>query len=149
MKERYMKVCILIVDDEAEIRDMLSRHFRFNGYDTVTAGSVDEAVGILESRMVQVVISDIMMPGKSGIELLAVIHDNFPMIRVIMITGYVTLENALACMRKGADTCVFKPLGDLEELDEAVRRVYDWHERWQEKLHSLQMMKTGGGEKNQ
>ncbi len=140
-----MKACILIVDDEIEIREMLSRHFKLMGYDTETAGSVDEAVDVLNRKMIQVVISDIMMPGKTGIELLPIIHDNFPMIRVIMITGYVTLENALACMRKGADTCIFKPLGDLEELDEAVKRVYDWHVRWQEKLRSLQRMKTGGG----
>ena len=142
-----MKACILIVDDEAEIRNMLSRHFKFQGYDVETAGTVDEALGVLNRKMIQVVISDIMMPGKTGIELLAMIHDNFPMIRVIMITGYVTLDNALACMRKGADTCIFKPLGDLDELDEAVERVYDWHIRWQEKLHSLQKMKTGGGDK--
>jgi DNA-binding NtrC family response regulator len=143
-----MKACILIVDDEKEIRDMLSRHYKFNGYNTETAGSVDEAVEILTRKMIQIVISDIMMPGKSGIELLAVIHDNFPMIRVIMITGYVTLENALTCMRKGADSFIFKPLGELDELDDAVGRVYDWHMRWQEKLHSLQKMKTGGGGKS-
>jgi DNA-binding NtrC family response regulator len=139
-----MKASILIVDDEQEIRDMLSRHYRFMGYRILTAGSVDEAIAILNSEVVQIVISDIMMPGKSGTELLSVIHDSFPMIRVIMITGFVTLENALACMRKGADTCIFKPLGELEELDEAVERVCGWHSRWKEKLHSLQKMKTGG-----
>jgi DNA-binding NtrC family response regulator len=139
-----MKASILIVDDEQEIRDMLSRHYRFMGYRILTAGSVDEAIAILNGEVVQIVISDIMMPGKSGTELLSVIHDNYPMIRVIMITGFVTLENALACMRKGADTCIFKPLGELEELDDAVERVYSWHLRWKEKLHSLQKMKTGG-----
>jgi DNA-binding NtrC family response regulator len=139
-----MKARILIVDDEKEIRDMLSRHYKFNGYDTETAGSVDDALEILNTKMIQVVVSDIMMPGKTGIDLLKSIHENFPMIRVVMITGYVTLENALACMRKGADTCIFKPLGDLEELDEAVLRSVEWNERWQEKLRSLQRMKSGG-----
>ena len=140
-REIRLKACILIVDDEEDIRKMLSRHYRLSGYDTVTAGSVDEAVVVLATTSIQIVISDILMPKKMGIELLPVLSDSYPMTKAIMITGYVTLDNALACMRNGADTCIFKPLGDMKELDEAVERVYHWHRRWQRKLSELQKAK--------
>jgi len=136
-----LKACILIVDDEDEIRKMLARHFRMAGYETVTAGTVDEAIKILSNTSIQIVISDIMMPEKLGTELLPVLADSYPMIKAIMITGYVTIENALACMRNGADTCIFKPLGDMKELDDAVERLYQWHTRWQQKLSELQKVK--------
>jgi DNA-binding NtrC family response regulator len=57
-----------------------------------------------------------------------------------MITGYMTLENALGCMRHGADTCVFKPLEDLTELEEAVEFAVGRLKRWQDKLRMLQAM---------
>ncbi|MGM0462227.1 MAG: response regulator [Fibrobacterota bacterium] len=133
-----MKYKILIVDDEEEIRNMLSRHFRLKGYAVEKAGSVDDALGYLQSTIVHIVVSDIMMPHKNGTELLTILKNEYPMIKIIMITGYVTLENALNCMKRGADTCIFKPLGDLKELDEALDRATAWHARWQEKLHILQ-----------
>ena len=67
-------------------------------------------------------------------------------IRVIMITGYVTLENALACMRNRAETCVFKPLNDLGELEEAVASALKHLNRWQQKLSELQGMKPAESE---
>ncbi len=136
-----MNATILVIDDEEEIRKMLSRHYRMKKYDVFTAGTVDEGIAILETTPVQIVISDIMMPGKLGTEILPVLNDLYPMTRAIMITGYVTLENALACMRYGADTCVFKPMVDLSELDEAVERLFQWHHRWKEKLLELQRAK--------
>ncbi len=136
-----MSGTLLIVDDEEEIRKLLSRHFRQKQYDVFTASSVDEAVELLSHTAVQVVISDIMMPGKKGTELLPILNDQYPMTRAVMITGYVTLENALMCMRYGADTCVFKPLDDLSELEEAVERIIMWHIRWKEKLAELQSAK--------
>jgi DNA-binding NtrC family response regulator len=136
-----MKACILIVDDEEEIRNSLARHYQMIGFDTRTAESVDSALQVLNHHAIQIVISDIMMPGKPGTELLRVLTDSFPMIRAIMITGYVTLDNALTCMRKGADTCIFKPFNNFKELDDAVERAYQWHIRWQSKLNELQRAK--------
>ncbi len=132
---------LLIVDDESEIRDMLSRHFRMSGYDVDVAGNGIEALKILNEKRLDVVISDIRMPGMDGVALLREIQQQFPMMRVIMITGYVTLENALACMRNHADTCVFKPLNDLSELEEAVETALTALARWNNKLRELQGMK--------
>jgi len=132
---------LLIVDDEEHIRDMLSRHFRFLEYDVITAGNGAEALEKLEKSKFDVVISDIVMPGFSGVELLRVLRDQYPMISTIMITGYITLENALACMRLGADTCIFKPLEELSELEDAVASAMYRLKSWHRKLLELKGMK--------
>ena len=135
-----MKARLLIVDDEPEIREMLSRHFRYLGFHVDTASDGVKAMEKLAQARTEVVISDIVMPQMDGVELLRAIQQQYPMIHTIMITGYVTLENALACMRHGADTCVFKPLEDLNELEEAVEFAVGRLKRWQEKLRMLQTM---------
>lgn len=137
-----MSAHLLIVDDEEEIREMLSRHFRFLGYEVHTACDGVDALKILAEVRIEVVVSDIMMPRMNGIDLLRVLRTQFPMIHVIMVTGYITLDNALSCLRLGADTCVFKPLEDLTELEEAVARAVDTLKRWQDKLKQLRDMKS-------
>ncbi len=135
-----MKARLLIVDDEPEICEMLSRHFRYLGFHVDTASDGIEALEKLAKARTEVVISDIVMPQMDGVELLRTIQQQYPMIHTIMITGYVTLENALACLRHGADTCVFKPLEDLTELEEAVEFAVGRLKRWHEKLRMLQAM---------
>lgn len=132
---------LLIVDDEIEIREMLARHYRLKQHDVALAADAQEALAMLAQRRFDVVISDIKMPGMNGVDLLKEIRTEYPMTRVIMITGYVTLDHALACLRRGADTCVFKPLTDLGELDEAVDSAISWLRRWQAKLVELRGMK--------
>jgi DNA-binding NtrC family response regulator len=137
-----MKKQILIVDDESEIREMLSRHFRFAGYEVESAANGKQALEILSRIPIKVVISDIKMPEMDGISMLAEIRDHYPMIRAIMITGYVTLENALACMRNQADTVIFKPLNDLTELDAAVVKAFEKLKHWESKFLTLRGMKS-------
>ncbi len=136
-----MSARLLIVDDEADIRDMLSRNFRFRGFEVETAADGVEALKILSKKRIEIVISDIMMPNMDGVTLLREIRLHYPMVRIIMITGYVTLDNALACMGNGAETLVFKPLADLTELNDAVSRALEGLKSWQQKLRDLQVMK--------
>ncbi len=136
-----MKGRLLIVDDEPEIRKMLVRHFFFLGYEAEEAENGSEALDILAEKRFDVVISDIRMPKMDGVSLLREIRHQYPMTRVIMITGYVTLENALACMRNQADTCIFKPFEDLSELEEAVQMALFSLARWNRKFRELQGLK--------
>lgn len=139
-----MSVRMLVVDDEEEIRSMLARHYTLKDFEVVTAENGAEALKVLENQHVDIAISDIRMPEMDGVQLLRIIREQYPMVRVIMITGYVTLSNALACMRRGADTVVFKPLLDLDEIDQSVELSLAALQRWQEKLRSLQGMKREG-----
>ena len=137
---------ILIVDDESDIRDALSRHLRFLDYDVETAANGEEAQKILETRKTDIVISDIMMPKVDGIDLLRHIRKEYPMTHVIMMTGYVTQENILACMRLGAQICIFKPIEDISELEEHVKIAEDALQRWKDvfvKLRKLGISESG------
>jgi DNA-binding NtrC family response regulator len=132
---------LLVVDDEAPIRESLARHFRLSGVDAETAQDGEDALEKLSRVPYRVVVSDILMPRLDGTGLLRRIRQEYPMTRVVMITGFVTLENALACMKLGADTCVFKPFQDLSELDAAVDAAFAYHELWERKLLELRGLK--------
>lgn len=138
-----MSIRVLIVDDEPEICSSLARRYRLKGYEVDTACGGSEALEQLETRPYQVVVSDISMPGIDGIELLRMIKRDYPMTQVIMMTGYVTLENGLACLRHGAYTCIFKPLEDLTELDGAIEALIAHLQHWERKL--LQLKGLGEG----
>ncbi len=136
-----MRAILLIVDDEQEIRDMLSRRYRFRDYQVFTAADGVEALKLMDDQKIDVIISDIMMPNMDGIELLRSIRQLYPMMHTIMITGQVSQENILSCMRHGAATCVFKPLDDLTELDQSVEAAVSDIERWKRKLAELREIK--------
>lgn len=137
-----MTIHILIVDDEPDIRSMLSRHLRFSGYSVDEAENGRDALEKMAKRKTDIVITDIMMPVMDGVDLLRNIQKHYPLTRRIVITGYVTLENALSCLRQGADTFILKPLEDLGELDEAVERSVRTVAHWVELLKKLSGMKT-------
>lgn len=137
MTDKAIKNRLLIVDDEEDIRDMLRRHFQFLGYEVDTAENGDKALKIMANTWYDVVISDIMMPVMDGVDLLRNIKKDYPMTHVIMITGYVTMANILSCMRHGADTCIYKPLEELSELEEAVKYAVRSISTWKTKLKQL------------
>ncbi len=77
----------------------------------------------------------------TGIELLREVRKHYPMTHVIIITGYVTMENLLSTLRLGADTCIFKPIHDMSELESAVENAIEDLNKWQDKLRQLMGMK--------
>lgn len=133
---RRDQVPILIVDDEVEITETLRRYFTMAGYHVRTVNDPYTALRLIHQENFLIVISDIAMPGMNGIELLTRIKSYNGMIQVIMMTGYVTLENVLTCLRLGADDCFLKPLKDLQSLrtavDEAIRKLQKWTQILQE-----------------
>lgn len=132
-----MKGRLLIVDDEKEIREFLSRHFRYEGYEVQVAKDGVDALERLEESRIDVVISDIRMPRMDGVMLLERVRREYPMVRVIMMTGHVAQEALLACMREGAETCIFKPLEDLSEMERAVEAAVGVLRRWWQILAEL------------
>ncbi len=136
-----MKVRLLVVDDELGIQEMIQRHFRFLGFEVDCANNGEQALGIMAKARYDIVISDIMMPVMDGPDMLRVIRRLYPMTHVIMMTGYVTMDNALTCMRLGADTLVFKPLEDMGTLEKAVADAVEHIQHWLGLLKELQSMK--------
>ena len=136
-----MRVNILVVDDELEIREMLSRHFRYRGFEVDTAQHGEEALQIMTCKKIDIVITDILMPIMDGPTLCGEIRQHYPLTKVIVITGHVSLENAMACLRRGAETCIFKPIEDMTELEDAVTRAVEAINRWVRILTELKGMK--------
>ena len=78
---------ILLVDDDATLRERLARALRERGYDVRTAGNYDEAVESIQADSPEMAVLDLKMPGKSGIDLLKVIRDQDPSTKVMILTG--------------------------------------------------------------
>lgn len=100
---------ILIVDDETMIRDLLTSALTQENYICHQAPNVDEAFVILNNHEVDLVISDIMMPGKSGVDLLRELKQVNNDIAVLMVTGLTDMNTAMECIHLGADDYITKP----------------------------------------
>ena len=117
---------ILIVDDEREITEILVNLLSVN-LECETAGSAEEALARLRQAEVRLVISDITMPGMSGLEMLPHVKQISPEAVVIMISGLQTLKSAIEAMRLGAFDYVMKPF-DLRQVEGVVKRALTHHE---------------------
>jgi len=138
---QHLQICSFF-DDEEDIRNSLKRFLLFKGFNVDTAENGKDGLEKLEKKNYHIVISDIMMPIMNGIDFLREIGRNYPMVSVIMITGYVTVDNLLACMRLGASNCIYKPLTDLTELEDEINRIIGINENWKIKLNKLMEIKN-------
>jgi two-component system response regulator PilR (NtrC family) len=114
---------ILVVDDEKSICELLEITFRKEGHRVEIAHSVDEARRKLESSLFDIVISDVRMPGATGVELLRFAREIAPDSYFVLITGVPTLETAIAAANEGANRYVIKDHDLVEQLRVAVREV--------------------------
>lgn len=113
---------ILIVDDELNIRRVLERAFLKEGYHVHLAEGGHQALRILEEAPVEVVLTDVVMPDMSGLELLKQIRAKYPQIPVIIMTAYGTIPMAVEAIRNGAVEFLMKPL-NMETLRKIVRNA--------------------------
>jgi len=107
---------ILVVDDEATIREILQRTLESEGYQCDKAADAAEAMSMMDSCAVDLVLSDIMMPGKSGVELLQEIQEKCPDTAVIMVTAVADTQTAINAMKQGASDYVTKPFNLVEVM---------------------------------
>ena len=101
---------VLVVDDELRMQQTMQVLLEDDGHDVLTAGSVEEAVSILESEALDVVVADIVMPRYSGLDLLARSNEVAPQTKLILITGQPTFETASEAVRSGAFDYLIKPV---------------------------------------
>ena len=132
MNERMFS--ILIVDDEPDYRETLSLLFETLGYRTAQAGSAEEALTLLEQRFFPLVVTDMMMEGMSGIDLLKIVKANYSdEIEVIMVTGYGSIETAVETMKIGAFGYFIKS-HDPAELRQEIEKAVECLEARKRKL---------------
>jgi DNA-binding NtrC family response regulator len=113
--EKMQNVRILIVDDNKSIRNTLKAILEDEGYLVDVACTGKEAVRRTNETVYNIALLDIRLPDMEGIELLKLIKDNVPRTRKIMMTGFPSMENAIAALNKNADAFLIKPV-DLEKL---------------------------------
>jgi two-component system, NtrC family, response regulator AtoC len=119
------KGTILVVDDEPAMRLLLSSVLKEEGHDVTAAASGEEALRLIAKRHYHLVLTDLKMPGISGLELLEQVKRDDPGTAVIILTAFGTVEGAVEAMRMGAVHYLLKPLSNPEELRLSVRRVLE------------------------
>jgi putative two-component system response regulator len=115
---------ILIVDDEQVIRRLLKQMLSKEGYQCQEAGNAEEALEKLRNNAISLVLLDVKMPGKSGIELLPEIKTGYPDTAVIMATAVSEINVAIQCLKNGADDYICKPF-NLDEVSLVVQRALE------------------------
>lgn len=116
----------LIVDDDEIARDVISSLLKNEGYNVFSAIDGLDAIGILKERRIDFVITDLMMPGADGIEVLRHALKTNPHISVVILTAYGNIDNALAAMKEGAYDYLKKPFKAQELIfiaEKALRRA--------------------------
>lgn len=117
-----MEIRILLVDDEADFVETMTKRFRIRKMPVASAGSGAEALALMDEQDFDVVILDVRMPGMDGLEVLRQIRAKRPLTEVIMLTGHASLDAGMQGMSLGAYDYVLKP-ADFDELLDKVRRA--------------------------
>jgi DNA-binding NtrC family response regulator len=113
---------ILVVDDEDALRTVLSSELVTEGYDVQTAADGDEAIADLGKHEYDLILLDIKMHRVNGFEVLKFVKEKRPKTKVVMLTGFADLKNALESKKLGAEDFVSKPY-DLVDLLTTIERV--------------------------
>ncbi len=115
---------ILIVDDDTDFRQSISKALRGSGYRTDEASSGKGAIEKAASDRFDIVLLDLMMPDMSGIDVLTELRRIRPKTKVIMITAFATINNAVESIKRGASDYISKPF-KINELLTTIRRVLE------------------------
>ena len=113
-------VRILVVDDDESIRNTMKAILEDEGYIVDLAATGREAIKRTEETIYNVALIDIRLPDLEGVELLKLMKDSVPRIRKIMVTGYPSMQNAVAALNNNADGYLTKPV-DIEKLLNTVK----------------------------
>jgi DNA-binding response OmpR family regulator len=131
---------VLIVDDEAEIRESLQTLLEMEGFEVEASITGEEGLAQMAERPFDLVLLDLTLPGRNGMEILSEIRGHDPRLPVIMITAYGTVENAVRAMQSGAANFVQKPW-DNEKLLADVRAAVGWRRAEEENVQLKRALK--------
>lgn len=125
MADEILKHSVLIVDDEKNTREGLGRALR-RDYDVFLAENAQTALAALEANRIDVMLSDVRMPGVDGLDLLKDVRVRYPEVVCIMLTAYGNVETAVEAMKRGASDFLTKPV-NLDHLDITLTRALKQH----------------------
>ena len=131
---------VLIIDDEAEIRESLQTLLEIEGFAVETAATGEAGLQRIGEQSFDLILLDLALPGRDGMDILAEIHTQEPRLPVIMITAYSTVENAVRAMQSGAANFIKKPW-DNEKLLADVRAAVGWRRAEEENIQLKRALK--------
>jgi DNA-binding NtrC family response regulator len=124
---------ILIVEDEAKMRRLLELNLGEDGFTTLSAGDAEAGIKLLQQESVDLVVTDLKLPGMGGLDFLQAVKQANPAIPVVVMTAYGSVETAVDAMKRGASDYVLKPFS-LAEMRMVVRKELDVQQLRQENL---------------
>ena len=142
-----MSARILVVDDDKNLTKVVKYNLEEEGHTVLTASTAEEGLGVLESEDIDLVLTDIRMPGMGGMELLRNIREERPAIPVILITAFAAIDSAVEAMKAGAVDYIPKPF-NKDDLKYKVKKALD-HEKLREENKELKKKLGKSGEKRQ
>jgi len=128
---------MMLVDDEERFLSTTKKLLSRKGLDVLTAASGAEALEMLRTNEVHVVILDVKMPGMDGIETLKAIKRSYPLVEVIMLTGHATVESAVEGLKSGATDYLMKPT-DVQDLINKAEEAFGKRKVLEEKIRVAQ-----------
>ncbi len=133
-----MKIKVLLVDDEKDFIESLSERLKIRDFDVATSLGGDEALELVRTEDFDVIVLDVLMPGKDGIETLREIKTIKPLLHVIMLTGNATVETAIEGMKIGAYDYLMKPT-ETEDLVEKIHRAYNLKAEHEDRIRKAEI----------
>ncbi len=135
-----MTVKVLLIDDEPQFVEVLAERLEARGFTVQTALTGDEGLAKLQEQEADVVILDVQMPGRDGVEILREIKHIKPLIEVIMLTGHATIESGIQGLKLGAYDYLMKPT-DTEDLVAKILRAYARKSEQEERIRQAEIDK--------
>ncbi len=129
---------VLLADDEKEFVETLASRLEVRGMEVDTALNGESAVEQIRANGFDVVILDVLMPGKNGIETLKEIKNINPLLQVIMLTGHGTVQTGIEGMKLGAYDYLMKPT-DTRELVEKINRAYEVKSEHEQRIRQAEI----------
>jgi DNA-binding response OmpR family regulator len=137
---------VLLVDDEKDFVDVLAERLESRDFAVTTAYDGDEAVAMIQEKEIDVVVLDVLMPGKDGVATLRELKQLKPIVEVIMLTGHATVESAVEGLKIGAYDYLMKPTETkdlVEKIVKAYKRKADQEARIQQAEIERIMLRRG------
>ena len=133
-----MKINVLLVDDEKDFVEFLAERLQLKDFNVTIAFNGDEAIKLVEENEFDVIVLDVQMPGKNGVETLKEIKKIEQLSQVIMLTGHATVKTAIQGMKNGAYDYLMKPT-DTDELIEMINNAYQLVAEQRDKIRQAEI----------
>jgi two-component system response regulator CpxR len=133
-----MRIRVLLVDDEKEFVEALAQRLDARGLAVLCAFSAEEALECIKNHPVDVVVLDMVMPAKDGMQTLREIKELRPLVEVILLTGYSTLDSAVGALEDGAFYYLTKPT-DMKDLLENIANAFKRKAEHEERIRQAEI----------